>query len=383
LIGSLVNNRFRPFALLSLPGALIAASPIAAQPAAPFLRNVESCFAAQASLTPFAGIVGAERGGDRFVQAAGTVDGTAAPTHDRRYRLASVGKVFTAVAIGRLVDQGRIRLDAPIGTYLPGLPPAIAAVTVEQLLHHRSGVAPLHFMTPAFIEARRNAHTARDLLPLVINEPLAFAPGSQTEYSNGGYFVLGAIIEEVSGRNYSDYLQSEIFNPLGMTASGIAADAGTAMPMSRMQGPGAPPLAAPAPMRGFPEFEGNPAGDSVSTIDDLLRLGRALVGDRLISGPTKALIFPRRQGAWRIGQAGGRPGGNTYFMAFPETGTILVVLTNFDPPAGELMGEALGGLLGGGACHPLSATDRPSPMIIRHAPPGTPPGAPASGQPQN
>jgi len=117
----------------------------------------------------------------------------------------------------------------------------------------------------------------------------------------------------------------------------------------------------------------------VSTIDDLLRLGRALVGDRLISDATKALIFPRRQGAWRIGQAGGRPGGNTYFMAYPESGAILVVLTNFDPPAGELMGEALGGLLAGGACHPLSAADRPSPMIIRHPPPGAPPVSP----PQN
>jgi CubicO group peptidase (beta-lactamase class C family) len=308
------------------------------------------------------------------VQGSGTVNGIAAPTHDRRYRLASVGKIFTEVAIGRLVDQGRIRLDAPIGTYLPDLPPAIAAVTVEQLLHHRSGVAPLHFMTPEFIAARHNARTARDLLPLVVNEPLAFAPGSQTQYSNGGYFVLGAIIEAVSGRAYADYLQREIFTPLGMSGSGIAADADTATPMSRMQGPGAPPLDAPAPMRGFPEFDGTPAGDSVSTIDDLLALGRALVSDRLISEATKAAIFPRRQGAaWRIGQAGGRPGGNTYFMAYPESGAILVVLTNYDPPGGELMGEALSGVLGGNACHPLSAADRPSPMTVLRAPPGPSP----------
>ena len=375
-----MKHRFRLRARLSLLGLLIAASPLAGQPAAsPFSRSMAACFAAQTAVAPFSGIVAAERGGDLFVQAAGTVDGAAAPTRGRRYRLASVGKLFTQAAIGRLVDQGRIRLDAPAGAYLHDLPPAIAAVTVEQLLHHRSGVAALTFMTPEIMEARRNVRTARDLLPLVVNEPLAFAPGAQVQYSNGGYFLLGAIIEAVTGRSYSDYLESEIFAPLGMTATGMVADAETAMPMSRMRGPGAPPLEAPAPMRGFPELQGGPAGDSVSTIDDLLKFGRALAGTGFISDATKALIFPRRQGAWRIGQGGGRPGGNTYFMVYPESGAVLVVLTNFDPPAGELMGEALGDLLGVEACHPLSAADRPSPFTIMRAPPGTPP----AGQPHS
>lgn len=357
--------RFSAAALLGASATLLA------QPAPPFAPSVAACYASQAAATPFSGLVLAERGRESFLQTAGTLDGGRAPTRATPYRLASVGKIFTQVAIGQLVDRGRIALDAPIGTYLPELPPALAAVTVEQLIQHRSGIAGNIMFTPEVRARMLSARSARDLLPLVVDQPLAFPPGTQTQYSNGGYFVLGAIIEAVSGRAYADYLRDNLFRPLGMTRSGLAGVAGTAPSMSRLQGPGQPPLERPAVLRGLADLPGNPAGDSVSTADDLSRLARALIGHRLLSDATKARLFPRRAGVWRIGQAGGRQGANTYFMVYPESGGALIVLTNYDPPGGELMGEALGALFSGQPCRPLTEADRPSPLqIIRR--PGQP-----------
>ncbi len=324
-----------------------------------------ACFAAQTSATPFAGIVLAAEGENMFSRIEGTVDGVTPPAADQRYPLASVSKVLTQVAIARLIDQGHIRLDAPISTYLPDLPEAFGAITVNQLLHHRAGVFPVARLTPDIVATLIEARSQRDLLPLVVSEPLAFAPGTRMQYSNGGYFVLGAIIEAVSNRTYAGFVEAEILDPLGMTQTGFAVTGDTAEPLTRMAGPGQPPRADPAPMRGFPVLPGTAAGDGVSTAGDLLRLARALADNRLVSEETKAAVFPRRGETWRIGQGGGRPGVNAYFMAYPERAAAVVVLTNYDPPAGELMGEALGNVLAGQPCRPLTEADRPSPMLGR------------------
>lgn len=344
------------------------AQPAAAAPAA--VPDLAACFAAQNARAPFLGLVAAELGDAHFLQTAGQV-GSGPPTRATQYRLASVGKVFTQVALARLIDQGRIRMDAPIGTYLPELPPAFAAITVEQLVHHRGGVAHGLRLDPQSVAIMRSAHSAHDLLPLVVNEPLAFPPGSQTQYSNGGYYLLGAIIEAVTHKTYGEFLQSELFAPLGMTRTGLVAGPETAMSLSMMAPPGAPPPSEPAPMRGFPDLPATPAGDAVSTADDLVRLGRALLGGRFVTRATLEQIFLRRAGAWGIGQAGGRPGANTWFMALPDRNATLVVLTNYDPPAGELMGEVLTAHLNGAPCRPVSAAERPAPLIIRR--PGPPP----------
>ena len=350
----------------------VAAAPLRAGGAGPSAANPDlgGCFTAQSAVTPFAGVVLAAGGNDRFLRVAGTVDGHAAPTADTPYRLASASKLFTQVAIGQLIDQHRLDPNAPIGSYLPDLPPTVAAITIDQLLHHRSGITAGHMMTPGIATMMQRARTARDLLPMVVEAPLAFPPGTKTEYSNGGYYVLGAIVEAVSGLDYADYLAQKIFRPLGMRASSLAAGPDAAPSLTLMAGPGAPPRATPAPMAAMLTMPGNPAGDAVSTANDMARFGRALLGAGLLSEATRRIVFnPLPGGRWRAGQAGGRPGGNVYFIVYPEQGRILVVLTNYDPPAGELMGETLGTLLTDGTCHPLSATDRPSPMRIVTRPP--------------
>jgi CubicO group peptidase (beta-lactamase class C family) len=363
---------------LSVRSAFVGLAVVGLQALAPGVRAepaseaaLGACFEAQARAAPFSGVVLATQGDSRFYRTAGNVSGATPPTADTPYRLASVGKLFTQVAIGQLIDQRKVDLQAPVGTYVAGLPPEIAAVTIDQLLHHRSGVARNVMFDPASLDVMLQARSARDLLPLVVSQPPAFPPGSKTEYSNGGYFLLGVVIEQVSGLSYEAYLREKIFGPLGMTRSAVAAGPGTAARLSRMS-------ETPAPFIGLPDVPGTPAGGSVSTAADMARLARALMGDEMLSQAARQALYPPKSDVWRIGQGGGAPGENTWFMVYPVAGAAVVVLTNQDPPGGELLGETMGTLLATGVCRPLSAADRPSPMRIMRGPPtpGGPPGRP-------
>lgn len=333
------------------------------------------CFAQQAAKTPFSGIVVASDGHADFERTAGFVDqaGRRRPDADTPFRLASVQKVLTEVAVGQLVDAGKIDLEAPIGRYLPDLPKDLSAVTIDQLVHHQSGVASFTMLNPQIADALMSAHSARDLVPLVAAQPLAFAPGSRTEYSNGGYFLLGAVIEAASGQSYGDYLQSKVFKPLGMTHSALAPRPEAAVRYTKMSpaGPAGTPHAMGA---GLLDLPASAAGDGFSSASDMLALGRALVGDQLLKKATKERIFQRRADPWRIGQSGGSIGTNTDFAVFPDSGWVVVTLANYDPPAGELMGEVMRKAATGGPCQPLGAEDRPSPfrMILRPPPQAEP-----------
>jgi len=351
---------------------LVAATLIAAAPNSSSLEErLGQCFAQQSAKTPFSGIVVASDGHARFERAAGFVDeaGQRRPDADTPFRLASVQKVLTEIAVGQLVDAGKIDLDAPVGRYLPDLPKELSAVTIDQLVHHQSGVASFTMLNPQIADALMSAHSAHDLIPLVAAQPLAFPPGSKTEYSNGGYFLLGAVIEAASGESYGDYLQSKVFKPLGMTHSSLAPTPEAAVRYTKMSPAG--PAETPRPMgAGLLDLPASSAGDGLSSASDMLALGRALVGDQLLKKATKERIFQRKADPWRIGQSGGTMGTNTDFAVYPDSGWVVVTLANYDPPAGELMGEVIRKAATGGPCQPLGADDRPSPfkMILRPPP---------------
>jgi D-alanyl-D-alanine carboxypeptidase len=331
--------------------------------------RLDRCFKAQSYALPFSGIVVARRGSETFTRAAGSLEpgNQATPRTDVPYRLASVSKVITTVAVGQLIDAGRLSFEDQIGTYLPQLPPSIAVVTIEQLIQHRSGVVSLGQLGPESFEIIMRARTAHDLLPLVVNHPLAFEPGSRQQYSNGGYFLLGAVVEAVTGRVFADHLREALFEPLEMRDSSLDPGHNAAHPMTRMTGPGLPLAERPQPVRGPFTQRGTPAGSGLSSAEDLVKLGQALLGDRLLSSTVKQRLFPKKVEVWRIGQSGGSIGANTDFSVFPESGWVLVVLSNYDPPAAELMGQVLRTFIVSGECKPLSEGDRPSPF---RPPPG-------------
>ena len=260
---------------------------------------------------------------------------------DTRFNLGSINKTFTAIGIAQLIEQGRLGLDDRLITHVPDYPDKDAAnrISIRQLLTHRSGVA--QFMRADFGDVTIAAMTR-----IVGNEPLGFEPGTRQMYSNGGYVVLGRVIEVISGRSYAEYVNEHIYRPAGMTASGFVRSGdradNIALPVAASAtgtGPGAPP----APRTG------NPAGGGYSAAIDLFRFARALRAGRLL-GPkmTRFVLdgtfaedpqwgFSLREqmaGSHRfIGNGGGAPGVNAEFRFEPAGTYTIVVLSNSSPPS--------------------------------------------------
>ena len=311
-----------------------------------FSGRMSACFEAQAERLGFSGLVLAERGEDRFFGARGFADaeGRVPIRRETRFRLASVTKVVTRAAVGRLVEEGRIALDSPVGAYVGALPKAMAAVTLDQLLRHRGGIVPLRQMEPDDPDYLRlmNARRASDLLPVLAKHPLQFSPGEREEYSNGGFILLGIVIEALTGKDYGTYVDEAVFRPLRMTSSSLKADRRTAVAMTIIDMPDKT-RPVPAPHSGR---TGLPSGDSVSSADDLLRLGRALNGQRFLSPAVKSRVFPPELPFATIFQDGATSGVETVFLTHEGSRTVFVLLGNRDLAAAEPLARALLGVMG-------------------------------------
>jgi D-alanyl-D-alanine carboxypeptidase len=148
------------------------------------------------------------------------VELSAPVTSESVFKLASVTKPFTAAAIMMLVEGGKIKLDEPIARYLSDLPPNWRAVTVRQALSHTSGI-PDYLRAPrwSWPSSWRLSLTPKEVIQLASEVPLDFAPGTQIRYSNTGYYVLGLLIERVTGKPYAQFLSERIFQPLQMTST--------------------------------------------------------------------------------------------------------------------------------------------------------------------
>lgn len=141
--------------------------------------------------------------------------------HQTRFRVASVGKIFTAVAIGQLVEAGKLSWDSTLAQLVPEYPDHAMAkkITVWELLHHTSGLGD--FLVPAFFEQREKYVNPVDYLDLIARQPKLGKPGKDFNYSNAGYVLLGRIIENISHEDYFDYIQRHVFAPAGMRSSGF------------------------------------------------------------------------------------------------------------------------------------------------------------------
>jgi CubicO group peptidase (beta-lactamase class C family) len=136
-----------------------------------------------------------------------------------KFRLGSVTKQFTAACILLLEERGKLRIEDPIKSYLPGTPVAWDQVTIFNLLTHTSGIPNLTGF-PDYKTAKTMPTTPEKLVGRLVDKPLDFRPGTSWSYSNSNYVLLGYLIERISGESYSDFLQKNIFIPLGMRDSG-------------------------------------------------------------------------------------------------------------------------------------------------------------------
>lgn len=220
-----------------------------------------------------------------------------------KFRVASVGKMFTAVAIGQLVEAGKLSWDSTLAQLVPEYPDRAAAkkVTVWELLHHTSGLGD--FFVPAFFEQRGKYVDPADYLDLIARQPMAGEPGKQLNYSNAGYVLLGRIIENVSHENYFDYIQRHVFVPAGMRSSGFNTLDETTPKLAVGYFHVSPFVTTwKANWMKIP-FKGSPAGDSYSTNADLLRFAEALRGGKPLKPATLAAMFknPEPAGPGAIG----------------------------------------------------------------------------------
>src|SRR5256714_10946881 len=138
-----------------------------------------------------------------------------------KFNLGSMNKMFTAVAIGQLVQAGKLSFTDTVGKQLPDYPnkEVAAKVTIHHLLTHTSGLGM--YWNDKFMAQREKLLTVAAHLPLFVSDPLAFPPGEKFQYSNAGYMLLGAIIEKVSGQDYYSYVQDHVYKPAGMTNTGF------------------------------------------------------------------------------------------------------------------------------------------------------------------
>jgi D-alanyl-D-alanine carboxypeptidase len=241
---------------------------------------------------------------------------------DTKFNLGSINKNFTRAAVLQLVRQGKIALDDKIMKFLPDYPNAEAAekVSVQQLLAMTSGIGDF-FGDRYDATPKEKILSLQDYLPLFANRPLEFEPGTSNTYSNGGYIVLGLIIEKASGTDYYTYVRENIFKPCGMTDTDAYPRDGDTPNLAHgytRESPGGPWVLNFATLPG----RGSSAGGGYSTAADLLKYVAAL--------ETGKIFLP--DVANGLGIAGGAPGINSVLEWDPRSGYTVIVLTNFDPP---------------------------------------------------
>ena len=139
-------------------------------------------------------------------------------TDETSLRLGSISKPITSIAVLQLAEKGVLTIDTPISTYAPDLPAQIGAVTLRQLMSHRSGLAE-HAFNPALLPFIWQPMTTDKIIDLQKEEPINFRPGEEYEYVNFNYVVVAHIIEKVTGRSYIDFINEEVFSTLGMANS--------------------------------------------------------------------------------------------------------------------------------------------------------------------
>ena len=184
------------------------------------LQFVDSLFSAyRGSTVPGASVVVITDGRVLLRRAYGMADleRRVAATPETDYRLASVSKQFTAMAVMLLATGGKLRYDQPVRDFLPELPAAAQPVTIRHLLNHTSGLVDYEDLVP---ESRTAQLDDRDVLGLLAGKDSVYFPaGSQYRYSNSGYVLLGLIVARASGLSFPEFVRTRIFQPLGMSAT--------------------------------------------------------------------------------------------------------------------------------------------------------------------
>jgi len=261
-----------------------------------------------------------------------------------KYNIGSIGKEFTAIMILQLAQENKLSLNDKLNKYLNFFPVEVGSkVTIKNLLTHSSGFGDF-LMNPEFEKNKKNYKELGELIKFISKQKLQFEPGTEKRYSNSGYAILGGIIENVTGKSYTDNFSERILSPLSMNSSGY------------IDWDYADPLKASGYIKDIKgnlrdnknlELQGSPAGGMYSTVEDLLRLDQSLLNDnKLLDDKHKYIFFNHfddsKEGNFedyrnnlKAGNAfaGGAPGINALWLQFPGKGYSAFILSNYDHAA--------------------------------------------------
>jgi len=336
---------------LSLVLILLGALPALAQDLPKRIDNYMSTMTGES--TPGAAVLVARDGKIIFSKGYGmaNIAQGQAVTPETAFRIGSVSKQFTAAAIMRLMEAGKLKLDDTLSRFYPDFPKG-DKVTFYHLLTHTSGIRS-YTDEPEFMGAVTRRCNADSLIAKIAKKPYDFEPGTSWHYNNSAYFILGELIAKISEKSYADFLNDTFFKPLGMQHTDV---------YSRKNRPG-------IEATGYSQFSGNTepalnwdmgwaggAGVLYSTVGDLFLWTQALMDGRVLSSEWKEKAFTpatlnngskaetrlggdygfgwlmaETNGKKRIGHGGGLHGFLSDLNFFPDENVVVVVLTNISP----------------------------------------------------
>jgi len=260
------------------------------------------------------------------------------------FNIAAITKVFTAVAIGQLVDQGKVSLDDPLTKYLPTYPKPVGdQITIAMLVGQTAGTGD-YSNDPGYVGVRDSFESVSDLLAAV-NTGVApgTVPGKTFMFSNTGYLLLAAVIEKASGRDYYDYMDNEVFAKAGVAAGFLhntedeLSNRGFAIGYK----PDGSKNWSSLPARG------TPGGDAYATAPDLLSFHKALASGALAKPETlkRLVVLPASAGQTSPGLTSGvfaaSDVGASAVFAMTPTGYTVIVLANIGEAAGPVADRIL------------------------------------------
>jgi serine beta-lactamase-like protein LACTB len=288
------------------------------------------------------------------------LEDSAPATSSTLYRLGSISKSITAVAILQLYERGKLDLDAPVQKYCPAFPQKDSPITSRQLLAHLGGIRHYNDDGKGDVppDSSRHFATMEDSLQLFSSDPLLSKPGTQFHYSTYGYTVLGCVLEGAASQKYADFVRENVFRPAAMDHT--QADDFFAIVPHRTRWYHKDKSGAVRNAGVLDSSYKIPGGGLISSADDMANFEAALLADKLLKRSTRDLMWTVAQPAdgkpshyalgWFItdkfgvhtaGHSGGQQGTDTDVVIAPDRGLGVVVLANMDNVATNHPADAI------------------------------------------
>jgi len=269
-----------------------------------------------------------------------------------KFRIGSVTKQFAAAAILKLQEEGRLSVSDKLSKFFPDYPRG-DEVTIHHLLTHTSGIKSFT-SKPDFMTTVTASATNEQMIDSFKNDKFDFDPGSKMAYNNSGYFLLGAIIEKVSGKSFNDYLHDTFFEPLGMHDTGVH----TAAAVLKHEATGYGYVGGKAAKAiNWDMSRAGAAGALYSTVEDLMRWNEGVFGGKVLSVESRKAAFTpvkldsaeepimpygygwimgEYRGLKTISHGGGLQGWSAFLTRYVDQNTTVVVLHNAMPAVPNL-----------------------------------------------